>query len=1142
MHALNPLTPINSPRPGRSTPLLGLCSQLALLLLLAAARPAAAAEEARFFNTADIHKDKIVFSFEGDLWSASASGGTATRLTSFPGDELYPHFSPDGRSIAFLGNYDGAPAIYRIPAEGGQPQRLTYTSGVTRAIEWTPDGKRVIFSTLKDKVIERDPVLYSASLGGDTAPERLPIDRGSFCSFAPDGRRMVYNRHTYMPGNWKRYKGGQHSDIWIYDYETKKFSPMSDHDGLCADPMWIGGKIYYICDCFGDMANLCAWSVETHAFTQVTRYTDYGVQEPATDGQRIVFMQNGYLNVYDPATDKTQRLTINVPSDHWRMRDRIIDPRAYIHGTSVANSGRTAVVEARGDLYSLPVGKGQVRNLSKDCGSCERLPRISPDGKQVAFFSDRSGEYQLYIQPLDGGKWTTITASLTCYPGGLEWSPDGKKLLFGSRKTRIYVCDLPKRKLIKIDDIQTSNGSSKYSVGDYAWAPDSNWIAYTSQAANENSRIVLYSLEQNKRYFATSEFYDNDNPRFDQNGDYLYFISKRNFDVRLDPYSDNHIITNPSRIMATQLHAGQQPPFEDKDDEAAAAAPVRPSTPPGGNPGRGPRRGGKMVGLRPTATPAAAIQATSSTKAPTTSTTPLKIDIRGIATRTFPLPVPAGSYSGLDAGRGRVLWFSMISTPGVPGPRLHIFDMKDHTDAVIEDAIRGYDLSVNGEQLLLHVGADYAVTSLDKLRLARKVGDRLKLDGMIYRLDTVKEWTQIFNDTWRWYREYFYDAGMHGHDWKAIGDHYRAMIPGLTTRGRLNWVMLEMVGELCCSHSYIAGGDLNELKPADPPVYTGLLGADIKWDGTAGAFRLARIYGPTDFNLDLKGPLVSPAIKVKEGDFLLAIDGQALRANADFNRLLQVTRGQKVSVMLNDKPTTAGAQSYDVMPLTEDRDLRYYRWVSDNIAKVAKATGDRVGYMHFRDMSDNTIAEFDKFWRAFQDKDGIIIDVRGNSGGYTEYFLIDKLERRQVAFTVPRATAPYRYPESAGNRRYVALTNHDNGSCGELFLEHFRACGLGKIIGTHSWGGLVGINSALHTVDEGLVNQPNVAFYGRAGKWWVENHGVDPDIVLDNDPATVMAGRDVQLERAIAEVMSELDKDKQDPARAFPPRPQYPKR
>ncbi len=1083
---------------------------IAALLLLSVSL--AAQQEARFMQFPDIHGETIVFTYEGDLWTVPAAGGLAQRLTTHPGDEYSARFSPDGTRIAFCGGYDGAPAVYLMPVEGGSPERLTYTPGfMAMPVAWTPDGQRVVFRANFEQAVQRDPALYAVATDG-TAPERLPIDRGTLCSFSADGKRMAYNRRGREEYQWKRYRGGQFVDLWLYDFGSRGFRRLDDTVCKSAYPMWIGDKIYFATDRWG-VANLAAIGTAGGEVTRLTRHEKFDVMWPETDGQRIVYVQDGYLHLYDVAAGTTRKLTVSLPSDRWRIRNRVLNPKSYIHSMDISNDGRTAVFAARGDAFTVSTGKGgQTRNLSADSGTREMHPRISPDGQWLAFFSDRSGEYQLYVQKTGGGPWTQLTTALNTLPYRPAWSPDGRRILFGDKTLSLFVVDVGSRALTKIDECpQLKNDEFTWEIDDYSWAPDSNWVAYTTVAYNRNSRVFLYSVADKRKVAVSDDFYNNLNPCFDAGGEYLYFLSSRNFDVVMDFYEDNHVIANPYQLMAVQLQAGRKPPFAEGEEPLAAPEKRKETEPP---------------------------------------TVPLRIDADGLDGRIFPLPLPAGNYFFLRAGRGRVLWCSLAQFTEdeyeeIFKPRgqtkwdLHVFDMKGRKDVTLEQKIANFSLSVNGEKIIVAANQEFFAGSVDDLRQSRKPGDKVRLDGMVYALDTRKEWNQIFSDTWRWYRDFFYDAGMHGQDWQALGDAYRAMIPQLASREGLNWLMSQMVGELCVGHAYIGGGDMNAPERPDPVLFTGCLGADLAWDASAGRFRFARIFGPTPYNLDLKAPLVRPDMPLREGDFLLAINGTPLVERADYYRLLQVGRGQKVSLTVNSAPGPQGARTYEVEPLAGDRQLRYHRWLADNIGKVLKASNGRLGYMHITDMSSNAMAQFDKFWRAFRYKEGIIIDVRRNSGGWTEYFLIDKLERHQVGYNTLRGMEPFRYPGSVSDRRYVAISNEDNGSDGEAFIQHFKDRGLGPVVGVPSWGGLVGIINGQATVDNGGVQQPNNAFHGKSGQWWVENHGADPDVLVDNDPAAVMAGRDPQLEKAIEILMAQIGPARQDP---FPPRPAYPKR
>ena len=1077
----------------------------AILVVCLLTAGAFAAEEGRFFTYPSIQNDTIVFTYESDLWTVAAKGGVASRLTTFPGTESFAKLSPDGRSVAFTATYDGAQAVYLMPVEGGAPVRLTYNPGGAQVIAWTPDGARIVFRSMFENVVGRDPNLYAVSVKGG-APERLPLDRGVLISYIPGENKFLYCRRGNEEYYWKRYKGGQYQDIWLYDAGPKTYTPVTDYVGKNSYPMWAGGLMYFVSDRTNGIANIYTQKIGTKDVTQVTKYADFDVMWPTTDGRSIVYVQDGRIHVFDVSSGKDMKIGVTVPSDRWALRNRVINPRDYVHTAQLADDGKTVVLEARGDLFRVPTGPGTAENLSETPGTREMYPALSPDGKTIAFFSDKTGDYQLYTQPAAGGEWTPITTDLDRTVYRLAWSPDGRKILFGNKDYSIFYVDVAAKKLVKIDSSnQMKNDEFTWEIADYTWSPDSKWIAYSFVQTNRNSQIFLYNIETGKKAAATTDFYDNVYPAFDADGRYLYYISSRNFALRMDFYEDNHVIATPQQIMAVELRDGEAPPFagEEGAKEDQKAAPV-----------------------------------------------PFRIDTEGLISRTYPLPLPAGNYFWLKAGKGKVLWASVDAFTegeyedifknkyGATQWTLHIFDMAGRKEVSLSDKVRDFALSTNGEHLLVRREADFYTTSVDKAFGSKAAGDKLNLSGLVYTVDLQEEWHQIFNDAWRWYRDFFYDPGFHGHDWKAMGDKYRAYIPFLSSRAELNWVLSQMVGEISVSHTYVGGGDYGPGATPSSPVFTGLLGADLVPDKATGLYKLTRIYGPTDINLNLSGPLVRPDMAVKEGDFLLSIDGTALKASDDYFKLLQTTAGKKIKITVNAKPVPEGAKTYEVMPVRSDGQMRYFRWIQDNIAAIDKATGGRVGYMHINAMGSGGIGEFDKYWRAFRYKEGVIIDVRRNSGGWTEYFLIDKLERELVAYNNLRNMVPFRYPGSAGNGNYVVISNENNGSDGEAFVEHFKARKLGPVVGVPSWGGLVGILNQQLTIDDGTVEQSNNAFYGREGKWLVENHGADPDILVDNDPGSVMAGRDLQLEKAIA-VM--LERIKANPLK-FAPKPAYPKK
>jgi tricorn protease len=1081
---------------------------LLLALGLALATPAAG-REARFLEYPDIHGDLVLFSFDGDLWTVGVDGGTAARLTSHPGNEYAGSFSPDGARIAFSGGYDGGSDVYRIPVEGGEPERLTYR-GSCRVVEWTPDGREVVFRAAIDATGRPITKLYAVSTEGHE-PRQLPVPRGVLCSFSPDGTKMLYNRRGREEYYWKRYKGGQYQDIWLADLETGRITPVTEYVGKNSYPMWIGEKMYFVSDRGpSGIANLYSFDLATREAVAVTSHDDFDVQMPGTDGKRIVYLHAGLLHLFDPRTGKSERIPVNIPSDRWKLADRVINPKDYIHSMSVTDDGKHAVFEARGDVFLVPTDrKRETRNLTDTAGTRERYPQVSPDGKRVAFFSDCDGEYDLYVRDLEGDdSWDRVVEGLDRTVYHLQWSPDGEKILFQTKDFDLYYVDVATKELVLVDSSrQLKNDEFYWEVSDYDWSPDGKWIAYSFVQFNRNNKIFLHELESKRRIPLTDDFYDSMNPSFDAGGRYLYFLSYRDFTVKMDIYEDNHVIAHPVQPMVVQLRAGERPPF---DDDAGGTE--------------------------------------EEESAEESEDDPFRIDVDGIQDRIFPLPVDSGNHFYLEAGKGIVTWasvpgydrgeFEFVFTPsGATNLTFHLFDMDAKKEVEAQGKIADWRISTNGEHLIVRRGDDYLVTPLSKACKSASLGDSLDLGRMVYTVKPLQEWRQIFQDTWRWYRDFFYDPGMHGRDWKAIGEKFGRLLPDLNSREDLNWLLQQMVGELCVSHTYVGGGDFEPRTSVDNPVFTGLLGADLVPD-PSGYYRFETILGPTPYNRDLTSPLVRPDIECREGDFLIAIDGRVIRTPEPIHKHLQMTRGRKLTITVNSSPAAEGARTYEIEPIRSERALRYERWIADNIATVLEATDGEVGYLHLTAMGARNIGQFDKYWRAFRYKKGLVIDVRGNGGGWTEYFMIDKLERQMVAYNCLQNMIPFRYPGSVSNGKYVVLTDETNGSDGEAFVEHFKARKLGTVIGVPSWGGLVGIINGQRTIDNGTVHQSNNSFYGREGKWLVENHGADPDILVENDPESRMAGRDLQLETAIRVLLEQIEEDPY----TFPEKPDYPKK
>ncbi len=1058
--------------------------------------------EARFMKYPDLNGDKIVFTYEGDLWLANAQGGQSVRITSHPGEESSAKFSPDGKWIAFTGDYDGNNNAYLIPASGGKPKRLTWNDGC-QVLNWTRDGKNIVFRNARESDYRGITRLWSVSPEGEM-PSALPVPKGILCSFSPDGKKMAYNPRGREEYYWKRYKGGQFIELWLYDYETNQYSKLTDYVGKNAYPMWIGEFLYFASDRGENgITNIYKYDFAIKKIEQVTFHKDFDVQMPSTDGKKIIYMNAGYIYILDPKDNSSNKITVDAPNDDWKLADRTINPTDYIHSFNVSNDGKTAVFDARGDVFSASVKDNgeQPKNLTNTNDSRERYSDISPDGKWIAFFSDKTGDYELYIKSTENEKaeWTKLTNGLGRTSYHTVWSPDSKKLLFSTKDFNLYYIDINEKALVLVDTSrQLKNDEFYWEVSDYCWSPDSKWISYSFVQFNRNNQIFLYSLESAKKQAVTSDFYDCMNPSFDVNGDMLYFLSYQDYSVRMDIFEDNHIINHPVQVMAIQLRAGEKPPFVSDDTVSKESKPFR-------------------------------------------------IDLENISSRIFKAPIPSGNYFYLKAGKGRVTYASVDGYEGgeyrgVFTPRagekwtLNIFSAKDKKVFSIPDKISDWRISSNGEQVIIKKSSDYYVKKLNDFDSSRGLKDKINLSKMFYTIDVKKEWAQIFNDTWRWYRDFFYDPDFHGKDWKALGDKFKACIPDLRSRQDLNWLMSQMVGELCVSHTYVGGGDFSPQQSVRGQVYTGYLGCDLVPD-KSGYYRIEKILGPTEFSQNSRGPLSKQDIKVKDGDLLLAINGFEIKYPENIYKHLQVTPGEKVSITVSSSAGGKG-ETYEVEPVGSEYGLRYDRWISDNINTIKKNSNDEVGYMHLTAMGDQNTGQFDKYWRAFRYKKGLIIDVRGNGGGWTEYFMIDKLERQMVAYNCVKGMENFRYPGSVTTGKLIVISNEYNGSDGEAFIEHFKARKLGTVIGVPSWGGLVGILNSQTTIDNGNVEQSNNGFYNKEGKWLVENHGADPDIYIDNDPESLMQGRDMQLEKAIETAKEQI---KADPF-TFPSKPAIPKR
>ena len=1067
------------------------------------------AGETKLLHYPDIYGKDVVFSYAGDLWIANVDNGLAMRLTSHPGRENFPHFSPDGKWIAFTGEYDGNRDIYIIPRQGGEPQRLTYHGARDQAVGWTPDGKQVLFTSSRETGYY-GPYLYTVNPEGGY-PERVPVDRAAWGSYNADASQMAFNRRRGEFRNWKRYHGGEAQDVWIANLKTGDFQNITaDYSGVDQRPLWIGDEIYFVSDRQTDILNLWAYNLKTKTFTVKTKFTDFGLYAPETDGKSVVFEHGGSLYLYTVSDGKYRELHITVPSENWATRPQYVNPAKHLGDFSLSPDGKWAVIDARGELFKISKKSGKWENLTHSQGVRECYPAISPDGKSIAYFSDKTGNYQLYVQEISPtAKPQQLTAKIKTTPYHPVWSPDSKKLIFSDKDYILRLVDVTGKKVNQIDRGKYQKDYEFFwEISEYDWSPDSKWIVYSKVQQNLNSALYLYSLKEGKSYQITHGELDDFAPVFDKGGDYIYFLSNRHFQPELDPSEDNYIVSKMTNLCAIQLRSGEKSPFEKEEEDDPVESKENESK------------------------------------------APFRIDLKNIADRVYIIPVTPGNFKMVLAGKNKafVMGKERYGFPGIdeffhPGSVqdyfIKAYDMEKQKETQLLDKVGKFQVNADGSGLIYRSGKTVGILKTNSLQ-KHNVGDgKLKLGKLEMRLDRHAEWRQIFMDIWRWYRDFFYDPNMHGVDWKKVRDQYLPLVKFVQTRNELNALVSEMVGEICASHMYIFGGESNSFFK-NRSVSTGVLGADIVADRKTGLYRIARIFRGKSWDKSLRSPLAAPDIRVSEGDYLLEIDGHRLSTKENYLKYLINKAGKEVKIVLAGSPDGKDRREITIKPLRSDRNLRRWEWVKTRAELVKKYGGGDIGYMHLDDMDEEGLAQFEEGWKANKYKKGLIIDVRYNGGGFTNYFVIDKLERKLIFGVKTRDFSPMRFPLAVSNAKMATLINEFTGSDGELFTEHFKARKMGKVIGTRTWGGLIGIINVIETVDGGIAVQPNVGFYNFSGKWIVENHGAeaDPGLAIDILPQQGLKGEDPQLMKAIELLKEEIG---QNPPQ-FPAPPPFPPR
>jgi tricorn protease len=1023
-------------------------------------------------RTPAIHGDTIVFSYAGDLWVTKVgSGALARRLTTHAGQEIRPKISPDGKWIAYNASYDGNPDVYVVPIEGGEPRRLTWEPQNDNTLGWTPDGKIAYSSAAGNFVPNQQRLWLIRPEGG--LPIETPVKEITEGSFFDNGTKLAYTRVNSYNYNWRRYRGGVQGRVGIFDFTNNSYTELPSKREQSYFPMTAGRSIYYISDRNQGTQNLYRYDLDKKSDTQITKYADADVRWPSSDGKSIVWERDGFLWVYDTATGDIVKQSPRILSENLSARPALRNLASNITSVSISPSGTRVMVEARGDIFSLPAKTGDTRNMTSSSGARDRYPNWSPDGKSIAYLSDKSGNWELYTQPQLGGEETRLTNANGSIPfNSVAWSPDSKMVQLGTESNEIYLVDVATKELKRVL-------KSDYGVGDSDWSPDSKWIAVIQSGANQLGALYLYEVATGKLNKVTEGYYNDNSVGFDQNGKYLYLQSLRTFAPNFGRYEFSLKVENTERIYVIPLAKDTPNPLFPANEEEPDAP--RPAGPPGGPP---PAPG------------------------------PVRIDLEGLGDRAIPLPMAPGNYPFILGHHNGVLYASI--TPGSPLMTLSRFDLTSRESTPIFSGPGGsFSFNPARSKMAMASGGNVAILDIRPGAAPAKV-DTSAVEAVV---DPRQEWKQMLWDAWRYQRDNFYDPKMLGLDWMAIGKRYEGFLPYVAHRSDLNYVIGQMIGELGTGHAYVSGGDMG---PSVPAVSIGQLGAD--YEASGNYIRFKKIYRGQNFEEGRRGPLGEPGIDVKDGEYLLAIDGQPVTSRVNPSSLLVGKAGRFVTLTVNTTPTETGSRKVRVRPVASDGNLRYVEFVEGNRRKVAELSNGRIGYMHIPNTAFEGSVEFIRGYYSQTDKDAVIVDERWNGGGFIQPWFVDTLSRRMKAGIQQRNALDVGDSVAIEGPK-VMLINEYAGSGGDLFPYLFRQAKLGPLIGKRTWGGLVGIAGYYTLVDGGQVSSPEFSIYDReTGEIIAENQGIDPDIEVDMRPDLVARGEDPQLDRAIKHLMEQLAK------------------
>jgi tricorn protease len=1015
--------------------------------------------DARLFRFPDVSASQIAFVYGGDIWIVSKNGGTANRLTSSTGEEAFPRFSPDGKTLAFSATYDGNTDVYTMPVTGGVPVRLTWNSFPDRVIDWHPDGKRILFASARESGTPRFNQLYLVSTKGGL-PEKLSIPYGELASFSPDGNNVAYVTKITENYPFKRIRSGLASDVYIFNLKNGTADNITKTDATEGKPVWVKNKVYYVSDAGANgRRNIWVYDTDKKTKEQITKFTDIDINHMSAGPDEIVFEAGGSLYLLNLSTNKYSEVKINVVADMSTLMPRTVNVGNNINNFDLSPDAKRSVFEARGELFSIPAENGVIMNLTNTSGAWERDPAWSPNGRSLAYWSDASGEWEIWLRD----NATTDAKKLTDFKGGmgwnLIWSPDSKKIAFINDLQEIKVLTVATGALETIDKTvdQPYGALQGFRV---AWSPDSKWVTYAKNGENNFSAIYLYSFEKKKLYKATSGYYNDGNPVFDATGKYIFFATQRSFNPAYSSLDNTWVYPNSTQLAVATLDPSTQSLLYPKNDD------IKLDT----------NSGKKDTDTSKKAKPAA-------------TTAQSNIDPEGIEQRLEILPVPAGNIGGLVAVDGKLIYMRFPNTGSADGgqPTLSFYDIDAKQEKTLLAGARGYAVGPDGKNILARTNAGFGII---KPAPDQKLDKILRTSEMEMVLNPREEWKQIFNDVWRRYRDFFYDPGMQQVDWNAMKKEYGALMENAITRWDVNNILQEMVAELSAGHTYVQGGDMEFGKNRT----NGFLGID--WTVDNGAFKVKRIVHGGAWDNEVRSPLEATGVNVKEGEYILSVNGRKLDTDLDPYSMFEGLSNKAVALRVNSKPTLEGSREVIVKTLTQQQEqrLRHLEWIEGNRKKVEELSGGQLGYMYMPNTGTEGQTELMRQFYAQSDKQGFVIDERFNAGGQLGDRFIEMLNRPTIYNIAWRNAGITRWPQKGNDAPKVMLINGWAGSGGDAFPWAFQQLGLGPIVGERTLGILVGPATGHGLIDGGGITVPDARLFGRDGKWFAEGYGIKPEI------------------------------------------------